>query len=67
MNNNKHMHNGDLLNISVQDNGQIILYEEEGGLLRGSVILDCRNTTRIKSITLKFQGRARCHWSQDGK
>ncbi|KAG2218528.1 hypothetical protein INT45_000954 [Circinella minor] len=60
------MHNGDLLNISVQDNGQIILYEEEGGFLRGNVILECRNTTRIKSITLKFQGRARCHWNQDG-
>ncbi|KAI9484322.1 hypothetical protein BDB00DRAFT_878951 [Zychaea mexicana] len=59
------MHSNDLLSISVQDNGQIILYEDEGGLLRGSVVLECRNT-RIKSVTLKFQGRARCHWGQDG-
>ncbi|KAI8150201.1 hypothetical protein BJV82DRAFT_662287 [Fennellomyces sp. T-0311] len=64
--NNKYTHATDLFKITVQDNGQIILYEDEGGMLRGTLVLECQSTTRIKSVTLKFEGKARVHWGQDG-
>ena len=64
--NSKNTHGADLFKVTVQDNGQIILYDDEDGMLRGTVVLNCQNTTRIKSVNLKFEGKIRVHWSQDG-
>ncbi|KAG2223955.1 hypothetical protein INT45_013412 [Circinella minor] len=38
--------------------------ESAGVILRGSVVLDSRENTKIKSITLKFQGRTKVQWTE---
>ena len=38
--------------------------ESAGVILRGSVVLDCREHTKIKSITLKFQGKTKVQWTE---
>ncbi|KAL0075699.1 hypothetical protein J3Q64DRAFT_1769164 [Phycomyces blakesleeanus] len=38
--------------------------ESAGVILRGSVVLNCTETTKIRSISLKFQGKAKVHWSE---
>lgn len=50
------------------DNDEIILHgtaEESGGVvLRGSVTLNCLEQTKIKTITLKFLGTSKAHWTE---
>ncbi|ORY89943.1 hypothetical protein BCR43DRAFT_499733 [Syncephalastrum racemosum] len=62
----------DVLRISLGHNGPVTVHnmqsdDEPGGLLRGTVVLDCPNELRIKALTLKFEGRAKVMWSEDGQ
>ncbi|KAI7897545.1 uncharacterized protein BX663DRAFT_533762 [Cokeromyces recurvatus] len=36
--------------------------ESAGVILRGSVVLNCHETTKVRSITLKFIGKAKVNW-----
>ncbi|KAI7861987.1 hypothetical protein BDF14DRAFT_1861243 [Spinellus fusiger] len=36
--------------------------ESAGAILRGCVVLNCKETIRVKSITLKFLGKAKASW-----
>jgi hypothetical protein len=39
--------------------------DESGGvMLRGSVVLDCHETTKIRSITLKLIGKIKVNWME---
>ncbi|KAI9275774.1 hypothetical protein BDA99DRAFT_457465 [Phascolomyces articulosus] len=38
--------------------------ESAGVILRGSVVLDCHEHTKVKSIVLKFQGRSKVSWTE---
>ena len=38
--------------------------ESAGVMLRGSVILDAVESTKVKSIVLKFQGKSKVNWTE---
>ncbi|KAI9486917.1 MAG: hypothetical protein EXX96DRAFT_517266 [Benjaminiella poitrasii] len=38
--------------------------ESAGVMLRGSVVLNCHETTKVRSITLKFIGKAKVDWTE---
>ncbi|CEP09004.1 hypothetical protein [Parasitella parasitica] len=38
--------------------------ESAGVMLRGSVVLNCHETTKVRSITLKFIGKAKVNWTE---
>lgn len=38
--------------------------ESSGVMLRGSVVLNCQETTKVRSITLKFYGKAKVNWTE---
>ncbi|CEG75280.1 hypothetical protein RMATCC62417_10350 [Rhizopus microsporus] len=38
--------------------------ESAGVILRGSVILNCQETTKVKSVSLKFIGKAKVNWTE---
>lgn len=48
------------------ENDHVILHgtvdESAGVILRGTVILNCHENTKIKSIILKFQGKTKVNW-----
>lgn len=50
------------------DDDQVILHgsaeESAGVILRGSVILNCHDQTKIKSISLKFLGVTNVNWTE---
>ncbi|KAG0946140.1 hypothetical protein G6F57_002789 [Rhizopus arrhizus] len=38
--------------------------ESAGVMLRGSVVLNCHETTKVKSVSLKFIGKAKVNWTE---
>ncbi|KAG2198231.1 hypothetical protein INT46_005222 [Mucor plumbeus] len=50
------------------ENEHIILHgnidESAGVMLRGSVVLNCHETTKVRSISLKFIGKAKVNWTE---
>ncbi|KAI8970271.1 hypothetical protein BDF20DRAFT_890212 [Mycotypha africana] len=54
-------------NINVETD-HIILHgnvdESAGVMLRGSVVLHCHETTKVRSIMLKFVGKAKVNWTE---
>lgn len=50
------------------DNHHIVLHgsaeESAGSILRGSVILNCHEQIKVKSVTLKFIGIIKVSWSE---
>lgn len=50
------------------ENEHILLHgnidESAGVMLRGSVVLNCHETTKVKSISLKFVGKAKVDWTE---
>ncbi|KAI8638926.1 hypothetical protein BD408DRAFT_393256 [Parasitella parasitica] len=50
------------------DDDQVILHgsaeESAGVILRGSIILNCHEQTKVKSITLKFTGTTSVNWTE---
>ncbi|RCH79661.1 hypothetical protein CU098_004729, partial [Rhizopus stolonifer] len=38
--------------------------ESAGVILRGSVVLNCQETTKVRSISLKFIGKAKVNWTE---
>lgn len=60
-------HHSSEFQIHLQDN-HIILHgsseESAGVMLRGSIIFHCHESTRVKSITLKFLGTTNVNWTE---
>ncbi|CAO3621690.1 unnamed protein product [Mucor hiemalis] len=50
------------------ENEHIILHgnvdESAGVMLRGSVVLNCHETTKVRTISLKFIGKAKVSWTE---
>ncbi|GAA5801135.1 hypothetical protein EDC94DRAFT_616074 [Helicostylum pulchrum] len=50
------------------ENEHILLHgnvdESSGVMLRGSVVLNCHETTKVRSISLKFVGKAKVDWTE---
>jgi hypothetical protein len=50
------------------ENDYIILHgspeESAGVMLRGSIIFNCHEQTKVKSITLKFSGSTNVNWTE---
>jgi hypothetical protein len=40
--------------------------ESAGVMLRGSIILNCHEQTKVKTIVLKFTGKTNVHWTEGG-
>lgn len=38
--------------------------ESAGVILRGSVVLNCNEATKIKSLTLKLEGKTKVNWTE---
>lgn len=38
--------------------------ESAGVILRGSVVLNCHENIKVKSIVLKFQGKTKVNWTE---
>jgi hypothetical protein len=39
--------------------------EESGGvMLRGSVVLNCQEDIKVRSVTLKLEGKIKVNWSE---
>jgi hypothetical protein len=38
--------------------------ESAGVMLRGSIILNCHEQTKVKTIALKFTGKTNVHWTE---
>lgn len=38
--------------------------ESAGVMLRGSVVLNCQETTKVRSISLNFYGKVKVNWSE---
>lgn len=53
------------------ENEHIILHgsvdESAGVMLRGAVVLNCHETTKVRSISLKFVGKAKVNWTEGKK
>lgn len=53
------------------ENEHIILHgnvdESAGVMLRGSVVLNCHETTKVRTISLKFIGKAKVNWTEGKK
>ncbi|KAI8384813.1 uncharacterized protein BYT42DRAFT_563728 [Radiomyces spectabilis] len=49
-------------------NNHVVLHgsadESAGVMLRGSVVLDCHETTKVRSVNLKFTGKVRVNWAE---
>lgn len=42
--------------------------EESGGvMLRGSVVLNCQEDIKVRSVTLKLEGKIKVNWSEGKK
>ena len=60
------VHNSDFhINLETE---HIILHgsieESAGVILRGSVVFNCQETTKVRSISLKFIGKAKVNWTE---